>query len=423
MLKERDKKYVWHPYTQMKNAPDNIVVKRAKGALFWDENEKEFIDAVSSWWVNVHGHSHPLIAERIYEQFLKLEHIIFAGCTHEPAVNLAEKLIELTKINDGKVFYTDNGSTAVEVALKMAIQYFQNTGEPKKKRILALEGAYHGDTFGSMSVSQRSVFTQSFNDYLFEVDFLPFPDQKNIENFKKRVIEELEKGNVAAFIFEPLVQGAGGMKMYPAEVLEFMINSSKKYGALSIADEVMTGFGRTGKMFAFQHTQSLPDIICLSKGITGGCMPLGVTISNKKVYDSFLDESKQKTLFHGHSFTANPLSCTASLASIEIFEEKSLVEYQSKILDFYDSFSKKIANNRKIENLRKCGTILAFDIKTDNKTSYLNNIRDFIYNFYIEKGLMVRPLGNVIYFMPPYVIEEKSLQKLEKNTLELIDKV
>lgn len=421
-LTERDKKAVWHPYTQMKTAPEPIAVTKADSVLFWDEDGKEYIDMVSSWWVNVHGHCHPEIGERMHAQFKTLEHIIFAGVTHESAVTLAERLLKLSAFENGKVFFSDNGSTAVEVALKMALQFFKNTGIEYKKKIIAIEGSYHGDTFGAMSVSERGGFTLPFFDFLFDVEFIPFPQKSKEAETLEKLTELVKKDDVAAFIFEPLVLGAGGMKMYNTDTLSAMLKICRENNVITIADEVMTGFGRTGKMFATDDIQFKPDLMCLSKGITGGVMPLGVTVASQKIYDAFHHEDKMKALYHGHSFTANPLSCAAALASLDIFEKQSLASYQAEIHAFYKSFMPRLEKFQIVGNPRVTGTILAFDVLLSEQ-SYFSDIKDKIYRHYLSDGLFVRPLGNVVYFMPPYVITKDQLEKAGESTIRLLEQL
>ncbi|HRI20785.1 MAG TPA: adenosylmethionine--8-amino-7-oxononanoate transaminase, partial [Panacibacter sp.] len=314
-LTERDKKYVWHPFTPQKDMAAPIAVTHAKDSLIFDEDGNSYIDAISSWWVTLHGHTHPYIAEKIYKQALQLEQVIFAGFTHEPAVDLAEKLLQILPGNLSKIFYSDNGSTATEVALKMAVQYWWNNGVPARNKILAFKNSYHGDTFGAMSVSDRSVFTLAFHELLFEVIFIDTPTTENIGDIKEIVHEHANE--IAAFIYEPLVQGAGGMKMYDAHLMNELLRAIKLNNIICIADEVMTGFGRTGKFFASEYMQQQPDIICMSKGLTGGTMALGATACNEKIYNAYLTDDKQKTFFHGHSFTANPIACSAALASMD----------------------------------------------------------------------------------------------------------
>src|SRR5471030_3228854 len=327
-LVERDLNVIWHPYTQMKNALPPLAIVRGEGTCLYDEDGKKYIDAVSSWWVNIHGHAHPYIAKKVAEQLQKLEHVIFAGFTHEGAVELAERLLEILPDNQQKVFYSDDGSTAVEVAIKMCLQYWHNQGQTRTK-ILAFKNAYHGDTFGAMAVSGRSAFTAAFDSLLFEVEFIDLPDESNIENLKSQISNL--KSFLACFIFEPMVQGAGGMLMYEANFLNELMAHCRKENVLLIADEVFTGFGRTGKRFACDHLTEQPDIMCFSKGLTGGTMAMGLTTCTQEIYNAFLSEDKMKTLFHGHSYTANPVTCAAALASMDLFLDDATMENIKRI--------------------------------------------------------------------------------------------
>lgn len=440
-LIERDKKFVWHPFTHQKNMLPSVPIVKGEGALLFDENEIEYIDAVSSWWVNIHGHAHPYIAEKIYAQAKKLEHIIFAGFTHEPAVELAERLLNILPGNFEKVFYSDNGSTSTEVAIKMALQYWWNMEEvdnrqltvdstqlqttnkkpQKRNKILAFNNSYHGDTFGAMSVSDRSVFTLAFHDKLFEVIFIDTPTKENISQLST-VIRQLST-EIAAFIYEPLVQGAGGMKMYEADLLNQLLGICKKENIICIADEVMTGFGRTGKIFASEHCEIKPDIICLSKGLTGGTMALGVTACTQKIYDAFVSDDKLKTFFHGHSFTANPLACTAAIASMELLEKENSIEKIKWIEEQHKNFVHQLQNpthKHSIKNLRRLGTIIAFEI-TGGEDGYLNNISATITKQAMAQGVYIRPLGNTIYLMPPYCITGEQLIKVYGTLIKILN--
>ncbi|MDQ8052134.1 MAG: adenosylmethionine--8-amino-7-oxononanoate transaminase [Pedobacter sp.] len=406
-LVARDQKVIWHPYTQMQNALPHIPIVRGEGVYLYDQEGKKYIDAVSSWWVNIHGHAHPHIAQRVASQLQVLEHVIFAGFTHEPAVTLAERLLPLLPGKQEKLFYSDNGSTAVEVALKMALQYWNNTERPQKKKILAFKDAYHGDTFGAMSVSGRSIFTQPFNDFLFDVVFIDLPNQNNILALQAE-ISSLH-AEVACFIFEPLVLGAGGMQMYGAPYLDQLLATCAAHGILTIADEVMTGFGRTGTYFACEQLQNRPDLFCLSKGLTGGTMPMGVTTCNEKVFNAFLSDDKLKTLYHGHSFTANPVACAASLASLDLLLEPETLANLDRIKASHQEFFLKIKDHPKVKSVRQTGTIIALEWETGNDTSYLSSWRDRLYTYFLEKGIVLRPLGNIVYILPPYVISNEDL--------------
>lgn len=408
-LAERDKRVIWHPFTQQKNMLPPVPITKASGTMLFAEDGSSFIDAISSWWVTLHGHAHPYIAEKIYKQALELEQVIFAGFTHEPAVQLAERLLPLLPGDFARIFYSDNGSTSTEVALKMSIQYWWNREEKKRRKILAFTNAYHGDTFGAMSVSDRSVFTLAFHDHLFEVIFVDAPDETNIASIQQTILEN--HNEIAAFIYEPLVQGAGGMKMYEAQWMDELLKTAKAHNIICIADEVMTGFGRTGKLFASEYLSQKPDIICLSKGLTGGTMALGVTACTNKIYEAYVNDDKYKTFFHGHSFTANPLACTAALASLDLLEKENSIEKVLSLTSSNKLFADKLRGLSNIKEVRTLGTILAFKI-TQGKDEYLNNISAIITKKAMGNGVYIRPLGNTVYIMPPYCITAEELEKV-----------
>ena len=410
-LSERDRNSIWHPFTQHQTAKNNIAIIRGEGALIFNENEKVYIDAVSSWWTNLFGHANPTIANAIKNQVDNLEHVIFAGFTHQPAINLAENLLKILPKNQNKVFFSDNGSTCVEVALKMAIQFWHNKNV-EKQTIIAFKNAYHGDTFGAMSVGARGVFNQAFESYLFDVQFIDLPNDENIEIVLSDFQKIIQENRVAAFIFEPLIQGSAGMLMYKAEYLDKLIAIAHKNDVICIADEVMTGFGRTGKTFATDYLDNKPDIFCLSKGITGGFLPLGITTCTTKIYEAFLSNDKLKTFFHGHSYTGNPIVCAAAYANLELLNDAQLMI--ENLVNWQNDFLIKLKSNKKIENLRQLGTIVAFDVKTNSDSNYFNNLRDFLYDNFIERGVLLRPLGNTIYVLPPYIISKEQLQKVYK---------
>ena len=410
-LIKRDLEVVWHPYTQMKTAALPIPIVKGEGVYLFTDTGEKYIDAVSSWWVNIHGHSHPYIAKKVFEQLKKLEHVIFAGFTHPQAIILAENLLSIIPKNQKKVFFSDNGSTAVEVALKMCLQFWANKNE-KRTKILAFKNAYHGDTFGAMAVSGRSAFTAPFDSLLFNVEFIDLPNRENLESLKS-IISNL-KSDLACFIFEPLVQGASGMLMYNAKDLDELILHCKRESILTIADEVMTGFGRTGKLFASDHLINKADLMCFSKGLTGGTMPLGITTCKQEIYDAFLSDDKLKTLFHGHSFTANPVACAAANASFDILINPETLANIQRIEAKHKVFKAQIEKHPKLKEVRQTGTIIALEWDTDG-TSYFNNIRDTLYNFFLDKGIILRPLGNILYIMPPYVITDNDLDYIYQN--------
>lgn len=425
-LQERDYQVIWHPFTQQKNRQAPIPIVKGKGTLLFDENGNTYIDAISSWWVTLHGHAHPYIAEKLYQQALQLEQVIFAGFTHEPAVALAERLLPLLPNQFAKIFYSDNGSTSTEVALKMALQFWWNIRSTvdgqrstERTKILAFNNAYHGDTFGAMSVSDRSVFTLAFHDKLFEVVFIDTPTADNIDMFIATVNQH--NSTIAAFIYEPLVQGAGGIKMYDATLMDTLLAAVKQQGIICIADEVMTGFGRTGKLFASEYLAHKPDIICLSKGLTGGTMALGVTACTDAIYQAFVNDDKLKTFFHGHSFTANPLACTTALASLQLLAQNNCLQTIAWIEAANKQFAEKLTMHHAahtIKNVRVLGTILAFEI-VSGKDEYLNNIATIITQQAMAQGVYIRPLGNTVYIMPPYCITPEELQKV----YEVLEKI
>jgi len=418
-LVERDRDLIWHPYTQMQNAVPPIPIVRGEGVYLITEDGKKYIDAISSWWVNIHGHSHPYIAKKVSEQLGLLEHVIFAGFTHPGAIELAERLIKILPSGQSKFFYSDNGSTAVEVALKMCFQYRSNLGDPRTK-ILAFNNSYHGDTFGAMAVSSRSAFTRPFEKLLFEVEFIDVPDAGNIEQLKAHISGIAD--DLAAFIFEPLVQGAGGMLMYEAKYLDELISHCKKNGILTIADEVMTGFGRTGRLFASDHLSEQPDLMCFSKGITGGTMALGLTTCTADIYNAFLSDDKLKTLFHGHSFTANPVACSAALASLDLLLNNETRKNLDRITQSHREFLNKIKDHPKLKNIRHTGTILALEWESTGETSYFNTLRDNLYNFFLDQGIILRPLGNIVYVLPPYCISREELEYVYLKIEEALER-
>lgn len=416
-----DSEFVWHPYTQAKNALPHIPIVKASGTTLFAEDGSTYIDAISSWWVNIHGHAHPEIAKAIANQATELEHVIFAGFTHPPAVKLAERLVGVLPSPLRRIFYSDNGSTAVEVAVKMAVQYFHNRGDKRSVNIIALEDAYHGDTFGAMSVSGFSTFNAPFQDMLFRVSYLPVPTHENIATVLEKMQEMLASDAPCVFIYEPLLQGVAGMRVYEPEHLEALIRLAKKYQALCIADEVMTGFGRTGKLVASLYLETPPDFMCLSKGITGGFMPLGVTACSDAIYEAFLSDDKAKTFFHGHSYTANPLACAAALASLTVLQSASTQQQLAMISARQAAFAERLKEHPRAGNVRHIGTIAACDALVNEGTSYFHSVRDQLYLYGLSRGILMRPLGNVLYLMPPYCISEEELTYCQTVLWEALD--
>lgn len=421
-LAQRDRAAIWHPFTQMKTAGDCIPIVRGEGARLYDADGKEYIDAIASWWMNLHGHANAYIAKCLKAQADTLEHVIFANFTHRPAIELAERVLAKMPDSQTKFFFSDNGSTAVEVGLKMCFQYWFNINQVRKK-IVAFEGAYHGDTFGAMSVGGRSAFSKPFLPFLFDVEFIPIPTQDNREESLRQMKAILEAEPIAGFIFEPLVQGSAGMRMYTAAVLEEMMQMCKAKGTLCIADEVMVGFGRTGNFFATDALSTPPDIYCLSKGLTGGTMALGGTTCTEKIFKAFWSDDKLKAFFHGHSCTGNPLACSVGLASMDLMEKESTWENINRIIATHKAFRERIKNYPNVRNLRQTGVILAFEIHTAEENSYFNSLRDTIWNFFLERGLLLRPLGNTVYILPPYCITKEELDRVYDGVVELLERL
>jgi adenosylmethionine-8-amino-7-oxononanoate aminotransferase len=421
-LSERDKSVVWHPFTQMLTAQKPLGIVRGEGAYLFAEDGLRYLDMTSSWWVNLHGHCHPYIAEKITEQLHTLEQVIFADCTHLPAVELAERLLNILPGNFSRIFYSDDGSTSIEVALKMALQFWYNQGI-KKTKFIAFEGAYHGDTFGAMAVGDRSIFTSVFHDILDKIQVIfikpPFAgkEQKSI-NALKELLETEE--DIAAFIFEPLVQGSAGMRMYDAKPLDEILKVIHQKGILAIADEVFTGFGRTGNLFACNELTEKPDIMCVSKGITGGFLPLGVTACTQRIYEAFLSEDRTKTFFHGHSYTANPLACAAANASLDLLLSETCQLAIQRITRSNANFAQGIGNHSKVFEVRNKGTILAVELKTAGQSSYLSNIRDWVQQFFRERDILIRPLGNILYLVPPYCTPVEELERVHGVIEEML---
>ena len=410
-LSERDQKHNWHPYTQHKTANPAIAIAKGEGALLWDENGKQYIDAIASWWVNPFGHSNTFIADAIYKQLTTLEHVLFGGFTHEPAVLLSEKLIEILPKNQQKLFFSDNGSTAVEIAIKVAMQFFYNKNQ-KKTTIIAFENAFHGDTFAAMAASGISFFTEAFQDGMIDVVRIPVPTKGNEQASFNALNEVIKTKNCAAFIFEPLVQGAAGMVMYDASELDKLIEICQNNQVFTIADEVMTGFGKTGKIFACDYLNQKPDMMCLSKALTGGTIPMAITTFTQEIFDGFYDNDVNKALFHGHTFTANPTGCAAGLASLELLQTQEMQDNIFRINKSHLQFENKIKNHSKVKTTRVLGVIFALEVKTENQESYYGTLRNKLYDFFIENGILLRPVGNIIYVLPPYIITDEQLDKI-----------
>lgn len=411
---------IWYPNAQKRFGEHPLKAVSAKGATITLENGLDVLDMTCSWWVNLHGHAHPRIARAIYKQAQTLEQVLFANFTHDPALNLAENLLKHLPPHLGKVFFSDNGSTSIEVALKMAYQYWANKGQAQRKRFLCFENAYHGDTVGAMSASARSVFSKVFSPLLFDVDRVPFPStfegDDAIEEKEERSLQavthliEKNKGEYSALLVEPLIQGAAGMRICRPSFLQKLEALVKAHDLLVIYDEVFVGFGRTGDWFACTKSETAPDIVCLSKGITGGFLPLAVSVCTPEIFEAFNQEDPTKSFFHAHSYTANPLGCAAGLASLELLEENPLAFQGMEAL--HRKYSQPLNQNPRVQRLRFCGCVAAFDIKTDEEDGYMNAIGVALRQKCLNKGVYIRPLGNAVYVMPPYCVSEEELRQV-----------
>jgi adenosylmethionine---8-amino-7-oxononanoate aminotransferase len=419
---------IWKPFTILKGAPEPIKVVEGDGIWLTLDNGHRIMDCISSWWVNLHGHCRPEISEAIYKQAQTLEHVIFANFSHDPAEKLAARLTDKLPGQLNRVFFSDNGSTAVEVALKTAWQYWKNKNQNRKK-FIAFEGAYHGDTIGAMSAGSRSVFTQVFHELMFDVEYMPYPEtwknKRDVGRCEDEVIAILEDKltknpeQYAGIIIEPLVQGAGGMRMCREDFLQKLHRVNHQYNTLLIFDEVMTGFGRTGDYFACTRARVEPDIICLAKGITGGFLPLSVTVSSDRIYEAFNSRDPLDTLWHGHSYTANPLGCAAALASFDLLEKDETAFKNME--DIHEEELEILSGMDIIEKTRVKGTISAFTIKSEGESGYLNKVADEIKKKCIDYDLLIRPLGDVVYLMPPYCITEEELRFVYSNLRALLE--
>ncbi len=410
----RDAAVVWHPFTQVELADPPLPVAAARGTRLILEDGTQLIDGVSSWWCNIHGHGHPELIRAAATQMEELDHVIFAGFTHEPAVSLAEELTAVLPHRFDKVFFTENGSSAVEVALKIAVQYWHNQGQ-HRTRIVALDHSYHGDTFGAMAAGARGIFARPFEEMLFGVERL---STEGTERDLATCRSLCASGQAAAFIFEPGVQGAGGMRMYSPAVLDSYLEVFREHGVLCIADEVMTGFGRTGPLFACSELQNAPDIICLSKGLTGGTLPLAVTACRNQVFDAFRSREPAHTFFHGHTYTANPIACAVARASLRLTLNPQCTARRDHIAQRHTALLARLAEFPHISDPRASGTILAFDVRVSLERGYTSSISQLAQRFFRERGVLIRPLGSVVYFMPPYCISDEELDAVYAALIE-----
>ena len=414
---------IWHPFTNTVLDPAPIEIERAEGVWLYARDGRKIIDAVSSWWVNLHGHANPRIAAAIAEQGRKMEHVILAGFTHEPAEELAARLRKWVAPELTQLFFSDDGSTAVEVALKLAVQSFSNVDRPEKCEIVALEHGYHGDTAGAMSVSDDSPFTEPFRAMLYAVHRVHAaycyrcPVGLQRESCHIECVEKLEKlleergDRVAAVIVEPLLQAAGGMIVHPVEFLQKVRALCTEHEVLLIADEVLTGFGRTGKMFACDLAGVAPDLMCLSKGITGGFLPMGATLCSERVATAFHSENRMHTFYHGHSYTGNALACAAANASLRIFDDEPVFDRIARIARIHGERLAELKKYAVLGETRQIGTIGAIELRAED-AGYLSAMRPKLYAFFLERGVLLRPLGNVVYVLPPYVISPEELHRV-----------
>ncbi len=419
-LQQRDQKYLWHPLTQHKTHPFTIPVIRAKGAVLYGEEGKEWIDGIASWYTCMYGHCNDYILSRVHSQMHTLDQVVFSGFTHEPAIKLAEALINILPDNQQKIFFSDNGSTATEIGIKMALQYHFNKGR-KRNTIIAFEEGFHGDTFGAMSVSGLSVYNGPFEEFFIAVERIPVPTGANNAAVIKKFKHLAAKGTIAGFIYEPLVQGAAAMKMNDPKGICELLRLCKEYQIISIADEVMTGFGKTGTVFASDQILNKPDIICMSKALTAGLVPMGATSCSQDIYDAFCSDEIAKGFFHGHTYTANPLACAAALAGIELLNSPDIIEQRKFIHESHKKFDERLKNNPKVASTRLSGIIYALDLNV--KMDRYGNLRDTLFKFFMDNGVFLRPLGNTIYILPPFVISEKQLENVYATIEKAIEKL
>ena len=433
---ERSLASVWHPCTQMKHHEQFPLVPIARGEGVWliDFEGKRYLDAVSSWWVNLFGHANPRINAALKDQLDQLEHVMLAGFTHEPVVQLSERLAKLTGL--GHAFYGSDGASAVEIALKMSFHYWRNTGKGNKKKFVSLEGSYHGETIGALSVTDVAIFRDAYGPLLNNNLRVPFPVNESVEPASTRIKETNGPVNpasasvslenllaerhheIAAFIIEPLVQGAAGMRMYHPGYLSRARALCDQYDVHLIADEIMTGFGRTGSMFAYEQAAIVPDFVCLSKGLTGGYLPLSCVLSSDAIYAAFYHDDVTRGFLHSHSYTGSALACRAALATLDIFESDAVIASNYGKAKRFSMYAEAIRQHKNVENFRHLGMIWAFEVKAPQPTF----AREF-FAASLKRGALLRPIGNTVYFMPPYVIEEDEFSWLVEQTIAVINEV
>ena len=408
-LKARDQKHLWHPLTQHKVAAEMLPIKSAKACTLTDDSGKEYIDGISSWYTAVYGHCNKYITDKVAAQMQNLDQVVFSGFTHQPAIELSEALMEILPEGQQKLFFNDNGSTATEIGIKMALQYHHNLGNDRKV-MLAFENGFHGDTFGAMSVSGLSVYNGAFEDHFIQVERIPVPTGENNNSVLEILKQKISENKLAGFIYEPLIQGAAAMKFHDAEGLNAILKICREHEIILVADEVMTGFGKTGKHFASDYMEEKPDVVCMSKALTAGLLPMGLTSCSMKVYNAFYSDDIAKGLFHGHTYTANPLACAAALAGVELLTSEKIQNKIKWIAEANLHFVEKLKSNSKVLHPRRKGVIMAFEL--DVEMERYGNLRNKLFKFFMDHGVFLRPLGNTIYILPPYVITQEELQKV-----------
>lgn len=417
-ISKTDSQHIWHPLTQHKTSVAPLPIVKAKGALLYGEDGKEYIDGIASWYTAMYGHCHPYIIEQVTLQMQELDQVIFTGFTHKPATTLAKKLFAILPDNQQKMFFNDNGSTAVEAGIKMSLQYHHNKGK-KRSTLIAFEGGFHGDTFGAMSVSGLSVYNGPFEDYFLKVERIPTPHAHNLDEVLAKLKHIIAHNDCASFVYEPLIQGAAGMQMYSAQGLEEILKICKAHEIITIADEVMTGFGKTGKYFASLHLDTYPDVMCFSKALTAGLVPMSLTTCTQEIYDAFLDDAIAKGFFHAHTYSANPVGCAAAIAGIDLLTSDAMQANIERIERQHSAFAKAIKEHPKAINIRISGVILAFEL--DNSMERYGSERKKLYDFFMDRGVCLRPLGNTIYIQPPYITTNEQLDTIYKVILEALD--
>ncbi|HXA77160.1 MAG TPA: adenosylmethionine--8-amino-7-oxononanoate transaminase [Candidatus Acidoferrales bacterium] len=423
---------IWHPFTQEALDPPPIRITKAEGIYLYTDDGRKLIDAISSWWVNLHGHGHPAIVASIAEQVAKVDHVLLAGFTHDAVEDLRGGLRKILPPGLEHIFFSDDGSTAVEVALKMTVQYWKNVGRPEKRSVVALEHAYHGDTVGAMSVGADSAFSDPFREMLFPVYRVHSAYCHRCAVGKVRAtcridcVDQLEQlleekhGEIGAVIVEPLLQGAGGMIVHPFEFLQRARQLCSEHDVLLIADEVLTGFGRCGKMFACELANVVPDVMCLSKGLTGGVLPMGATVCTSAIHEAFVGADRRRTFYHGHSYTGNPIAAAAGAASLRIFETEPVFDRIRTIARIHCERLQAVRNHRAVAEVRSIGTMAAVELRADD-AGYFSKLRPKLYKFFLDSGVLLRPLGNVVYVLPPYSISPEELHYVHDRIAESLD--